>query len=109
MLRSKALPLVAKHVARPKWYATAATASSSSPIVPAVPQKGVSHWKTTDPVRLSRDNFIDLLYGKTPLIKEPNFLTPTECWEYEKTLSPLLQPYKHNTGPILRKVGLAQV
>lgn len=52
---------------------------------------------------------LDLLYGRTPLIKELGFLTPSECFKYEQELSALVTPYTHNTGPTLRKVGIAQV
>ncbi|KAJ6438948.1 restless-like transposase [Purpureocillium lavendulum] len=44
-----------------------------------------------------------------PLIKEPGFLTPSECAKYEQELSRLVTPYTHNTGPTMRKVGIAQV
>lgn len=67
-----------------------------------------SQWKRVDAVSLTRDNFLDLLHGRTPTIKEPGFLTPEECFAYEKELSPKLAPYKHNTGPLLKKVGVAQ-
>ena len=67
-----------------------------------------SRWTTTDSVPLCRDSVLDLLYGRTPLIKEPGFLAPAECSRYEQKLSPLVTPYIHNTGPTLRKVGIAQ-
>jgi hypothetical protein len=67
-----------------------------------------SEWKRTTDVPLTRNNLLDLLYGKTPLIKEPGFLSPEVAWKYEKELSPKLTPYKHNTGPLLTKVGVAQ-
>ncbi|MCJ1250452.1 hypothetical protein MMC30_007680 [Trapelia coarctata] len=67
-----------------------------------------SEWKRTTDVPLTRENFLDLLNGKTPTIREPNFLSPEVAWRYEKELSPRLTPYKHNTGPRLMKVGVAQ-
>lgn len=75
----------------------------------AVSSASRSPWKTTDSVALSRESMLDLLYGRTPLIKELGFLTPSECFKYEQELSALVTPYTHNTGPTLRKVGIAQV
>jgi hypothetical protein len=57
---------------------------------------------------LSRESFLDLLHGRTPTIREPNFLTPEQSFAFEKQLSHKLSPYKHNTGPLLQKVGVAQ-
>ena len=67
-----------------------------------------SNWKRITDVPLTRNNFLDLLHGRTPTIKEAGFLTPEVCWRHEKELSSHLTPYKHNTGPVLRKVGVAQ-
>ena len=67
-----------------------------------------SEWKTTKAVSLTRDHFLDLLYGKTPSIREDGFVSPEVAWQYEKELSAKLTPYKHNTGPLLQKVGVAQ-
>lgn len=74
-----------------------------------VPSRGRSHWKTTESVPLTRESMLDLLYGMTPLIKEPGFLSPSECFRYEKELSRFVTPYAHNTGPTMRRVGIAQV
>lgn len=82
---------------------------SSDQFPSAVPVPKQSKWKTTDSVPLTRDTMLDLLYGKTPLIKEHGFLTPSECAKYERELSRLVTPYTHNTGPTMRKVGIAQV
>ncbi|KAF1995392.1 hypothetical protein P154DRAFT_474327 [Amniculicola lignicola CBS 123094] len=68
----------------------------------------LSKWKRQTEVPLTRENYLDLLHGLTPLIKESNFLTTDECWEYEKLLSKKLTPYKHNTGPLLTRYGVAQ-
>ena len=67
-----------------------------------------SEWKRTADVPLTRENFLDLLYGKTPTIREACFLSPEACWKHETELSHQLTPYKHNTGPLLSKVGVAQ-
>lgn len=67
-----------------------------------------SRWKRVDAVPLTRVNFLDLLHGRTPTIREAGFLTPEECFAHEKELSPNLAPYKHNTGPLLKRVGVAQ-
>ena len=67
-----------------------------------------SEWKRTTDVPLTRENFLDLLYGKTPTIREARFLSPETCWKYETELSPQLTPYKHNTGPLMTKFGVAQ-
>lgn len=72
----------------------------------AAPYK--SEWKRTTAVPLTRENFLDLVYGKTPTIRSEGFLTPEQSFAYEKELSHKLAPYKHNTGPLLQKVGVAQ-
>jgi hypothetical protein len=69
---------------------------------------GRSPWTSTESVRLTKENYLNLLYGRTPTIWEPNFVSPAVAWEYEKRLSPQLTPYTHNTGPLLTKVGVAQ-
>ena len=92
--------------------ASPTSATSHTDFVPAARSDAkISHspWKTIDSVPLSRQSMLDLLYGKTPLIKEPGFLSKSECAKYEKALSPLVTPYTHNTGPTLRRVGIAQV
>ncbi|KAI1633262.1 hypothetical protein F4809DRAFT_655278 [Biscogniauxia mediterranea] len=72
----------------------------------AVPYK--SQWKRTTDVPLTRENLLDVLYGRTPTIKEAGFLTPEQCFKFEKELSHKISPYKHYTGPLLQKVGVAQ-
>lgn len=67
-----------------------------------------STWKRTNDVPLTRDNFLDLLNGRTPTIREDGFVTPEQSFGFEKELSAKLTPYKHNTGPLLQKVGVAQ-
>jgi hypothetical protein len=67
-----------------------------------------SEWKRTTDVPLTRNNFLDLLYGKTPVIKETGFLSREVASKYEKELSPKLTPYKYYTGPLLTNVGVAQ-
>lgn len=57
---------------------------------------------------MTRESFLDLLYGKTPVIIEPEFLSPEMAYKHEQELSHKLTPYKHNTGPLLTKVGVAQ-
>lgn len=87
------------------------TPSAIEPATVSAPQPPLnyhSQWKRTTDVPLTRENFLDLLYGKTPTIRESGFLTPQECWNHERELSPQLAPYKHNTGPLLSKVGVAQ-
>lgn len=113
-VRSSLVPIPGRLISR---YYSSATVAEHSAIpsvhtslpVPMIPSPGRSHWKTTCPVSLTRDNFINLLYGKTPLIEASGFLKPEECWEYEKAFSHKIQPYTHNTGPLLQKVGIAQV
>lgn len=86
----------------------AGKATASVPTVgkDAVPYE--SKWKRDTAVPLTKENLLDLLYGYTPTIREAGFLTQAECFEFEKELSPKLTPYKHNTGPLLQKVGIAQ-
>jgi hypothetical protein len=67
-----------------------------------------TEWKRDTDVPLTRENFLDLLNGKTPTIRVPGFLSREVAEKYEKELSPKLTPYKHNTGPLLTKVGVAQ-
>ena len=67
-----------------------------------------SQWKRTTDVPLTRESFLDLLYGKTPTIRQADFLSPEISRKFETELSPQLAPYKHNTGPLLSKVGVAQ-
>ncbi|KAF2420959.1 hypothetical protein EJ08DRAFT_673099 [Tothia fuscella] len=67
-----------------------------------------SKWKRVTDVPLTRANYLDLLNGYTPLIKEAKFLTTEKCKEYEALMSRKLTPYKHNTGPLLTKYGVAQ-
>ncbi|KAL8396225.1 hypothetical protein RB595_003618 [Gaeumannomyces hyphopodioides] len=65
-------------------------------------------WEHADPVALTRQSVLDLLDGKIALIREPGFLSTDECKKYERELSHQVTPYKHNTGPQLWKVGVAQ-
>jgi hypothetical protein len=67
-----------------------------------------SRWKRVTDVPFTKENYLDLLEGRTPLIKEPNFLTHDQCRQYEDLMSKKLTPYKHNTGPLLTKYGVAQ-
>jgi hypothetical protein len=69
---------------------------------------GRSPWQRTEAVGLTKENYLDLLYGRTPTLWEPGFISRELSWEYEKRLSPQLTPYTHNTGPLLTKVGVAQ-
>ena len=75
---------------------------------PPFPRTYKSTWKRTTDVRLTRENFLDVVYGKTPTIKVEGFLSPEACWKLERELSPLLTPYQHNTGPLHTNVGVAQ-
>ena len=85
---------------------TQSHAQSISPLLPHLPKS--SKWKRTDAVPLTKDNYLDLLHGNTPLIKESNFLSAEQCKPYEALMSRQLTPYKHNTGPLLTKYGVAQ-
>ncbi|KAF2223914.1 hypothetical protein BDZ85DRAFT_116284 [Elsinoe ampelina] len=67
-----------------------------------------SGWKTTDPVPLTRQSFLDLLAGHTPLIKIPNFISSEQSTALFNHLSPAFTPYIHATGPAVEKVGIAQ-
>jgi hypothetical protein len=78
------------------------------PNLKSEPVIGKAPWKSTSAVPLTRENYLDLLYGRTPTLWQPGFVSPALSWEYEKRLSPQLTPYKHNTGPLLTKVGVAQ-
>jgi hypothetical protein len=67
-----------------------------------------SQWKTTEVVPLTRESFLDMLDGKTPLIKEAKFIPEQMNKKLAEELSPKLCPYLHATGPAVHKVGLAQ-
>jgi hypothetical protein len=75
--------------------------------LPPPPVKS-SKWKRTCDIPLTRANYLELLHGYTPLIKESNFLSVEQCKDYEALMSRKLTPYKHNTGPLLTKYGVAQ-
>ena len=57
---------------------TMATVMTEEPqAAPRSPQFAYkSEWKRTTAVPLTRENFLDLLHGKSPLIREPGFLSP---------------------------------
>lgn len=67
-----------------------------------------SKWKRTSPVPLTRESFLDLLYGRTPLVKEANFITKDQTQKLYDHLRPLFSPYIHAAGPPVSKVGVAQ-
>ncbi|PSK34018.1 hypothetical protein B9Z65_8344 [Elsinoe australis] len=73
-----------------------------------VAQEGDSLWRTNRPVPLSRQAFLDLLFGRTPLIKSANFITDSQSKALHDHLAPLFSPYLHATGPSVEKVGIAQ-
>lgn len=93
--------------------------------IPSIPQQPSNHgigvkphgplpthpaesWVTDQAVPLTRQSFLDLLAGKTPLIKVPRFATRDECDRLVEALLPHLRPYENTTGPAVNKVGLAQ-
>ena len=67
-----------------------------------------SMWKTTEAVPLTRESFLDLLYGRTPLIGVPQFISRDLSQRTLEYLLPKFSPYLHATGPSVEKVGLAQ-
>ena len=75
---------------------------TSAPVLPD------SQWKTTKPVPLNRESFLDLLGGRTPLIKMPQFITDEQSQRLLDHLLPIFSPYLHATGPPVQKVGVAQ-
>ncbi len=87
---------------------TAARTNELPPKMATAPPTSKSQWKRTRAVPLTRENFLDLLDGRTPTIQELGFLSPEVSRKFEEELSPRLTPYKHNTGPLLSKVGVAQ-
>jgi len=100
-------------------YATTARTLSRAPLAgkafsPALPTLGraappyQSKWKRTAPVPLSGENFLDVLFNRTPVIKQPGFLGREECFAHEKALSHRIAPYRYYTGPLLQRVGCAQ-
>lgn len=67
-----------------------------------------SQWKRSTPVALTRESFLELLDGKTPLIKVPHFVSDDVCDKVVDHLMPQFTSYLHATGPAVEKVGLAQ-
>lgn len=67
-----------------------------------------SIWKTTEPVALTRESFLDLLQGETPLIRVPELLQHDQCRRLADHILPTFTPYIHATGPAVEKVGVAQ-
>ena len=67
-----------------------------------------SQWKTTSPVPLTRESFLNLLAGKTPVIQMPHWVSDETCQKVTSHLMPRFTPYLHATGPSVDKVGLAQ-
>lgn len=84
--------------------------SSQATDAAPVPNEEVyqSQWKRTSPVPLTRESFLDLLYGRTPLVKEANFITKDQTQKLYNHLEPLFSPYIHAAGPPVSKVGVAQ-
>ncbi|KAI4157993.1 MAG: hypothetical protein LQ342_007853 [Letrouitia transgressa] len=72
------------------------------------PSPSPSQWKRTSPVALTRESFLNLLDGKTPLIKVPHFVSNDVCDKVVDYLMPQFTSYLHATGPAVEKVGLAQ-
>jgi len=68
----------------------------------------VSRWKTTKPVPFSPESLLDLLEGRTPLLKEEKFLDEGVADRFAEILEPSFSPYLYVTGPAIHKVGLAQ-
>lgn len=67
-----------------------------------------SQWKRTEPTSLTREAFLDLLFGRTPLVREEQFLKPAQSEALYSHFVPLISPYLHVTGPPVSKVGVAQ-
>ncbi|QSZ36967.1 hypothetical protein DSL72_009059 [Monilinia vaccinii-corymbosi] len=67
-----------------------------------------SKWKTTKPVRATKESFLDLLEGRTPLLHEAAFLCEEDSTKLANALEPRFTPYLHAIGPQLDKVGIAQ-
>ncbi|KAF5252294.1 hypothetical protein FANTH_2594 [Fusarium anthophilum] len=100
-------------------YAATARTLSRAPLAgkafaPALPTLGraappyQSKWKRDAPVPLSGENFLDVLFNRTPVIKQPGFLDLEACFAHEKALSHRIAPYRYYTGPLLQRVGCAQ-
>lgn len=69
----------------------------------------VSQWKPDikeEP--LTRQSFLDMLDGKIPTIKEPQFVSREVAQKLEDAFSSQLKPYLHSTGPTLLRAGVAQ-
>ncbi|CRG89600.1 hypothetical protein PISL3812_06638 [Talaromyces islandicus] len=65
-------------------------------------------WKTTSPVPLTRENFLELLAGQVPLILESEFISSEVSEKVLACLQPKFTPYLHATGPSVDKVGISQ-
>ncbi|RAK74440.1 uncharacterized protein BO72DRAFT_435161 [Aspergillus fijiensis CBS 313.89] len=91
-------------------YTTAMSNTTTTRKKPALrpPNRADSRWKTIDPVPLTRESFLDLLYGRTPVIQVPRFIDQDLSARSLHYLLPRFTPYLHATGPPVEKVGLAQ-
>ncbi|KAI1809095.1 hypothetical protein GGS20DRAFT_374723 [Poronia punctata] len=67
-----------------------------------------TRWKTTKPVPVSPESFIDLLQGRTPLLKQADFIDSELCGRFAKELEPSFSPYLDTMGPTIHKVGITQ-
>ena len=67
-----------------------------------------SQWKTTSPLPLTRQSFLNVLRGKTPVIQMPHWVSDETCQRVTSHLMPRFTSYLHATGPAVDKVGLAQ-
>lgn len=85
-----------------------ASTTTTIPENKAQQEKYTSKWKTTSPVPLTRESFLDLIYGRTPLIKESQFIAKDQAKTLYEHLGPQFSPYLHATGPPVSKVGVAQ-
>lgn len=68
----------------------------------------ISKWKTTEPVPLTSESFLDLLEGRTPLLQQRSFASPETAAKLETILEPRFTPYLHAAGPAVSKVGISQ-
>ena len=90
---------------------TLRTTNATATAIGDIPQQKApykSKWKTTDAVPLNAESLMDLLKGRTPLLKQGAFLSAETAAKMEAELEARFTPYLHATGPAVDKVGVAQ-
>ena len=65
-------------------------------------------WKTVEPLPLTRESFLGVLEGHSPLILERGFLSKDKAQAFTDVIGPKISPYLHVAGPQMKRLGVAQ-